>query len=114
VGSFFQNAGRRLHWVSSGCTGLHGVAWGCIWADRGAGAFSFFDSGNFGKFREVRHAEIAASAEKAHLVSSFALSAIFAFFASHFRVARKARSLSLPPRCAFVVTNAQRAVAKHQ
>jgi hypothetical protein len=35
--------------------------------------------------------------------------AIFAFFALHFSLARGQRSLSLPARCAFVMTEAQRA-----
>jgi hypothetical protein len=42
----------------------------------------------------------------------FFLFAIFAFFASHFSSARKARPLSLPSRCAFGATKAQRAWAK--
>jgi hypothetical protein len=42
----------------------------------------------------------------------FAFSAIFAFFAWHFWSARKGRSLSLAARCAFVMTNAQRARPK--
>jgi hypothetical protein len=39
----------------------------------------------------------------------FAIFAIFVVFASHLCTARKSRPLSLPPRCALVMTNAHRA-----
>jgi len=107
VGSFFQIA----ELVASGCMALRGVAWRCMTSHRcrscaalrsGSGGFVFPN-------REIGCTRLRGVAWRCSAAALFASLRPLRSLRSFVLRAEKARPLSLQARCAFVMTNAQRA-----